>query len=73
MAQNEMKAKPALLERVRSMEGLGSTLAARLRGCTTETLRDEGENQGIQRHAFGSRTSCQLSVDGLGHSSHELA
>ena len=49
MAQNEMKAKPALLERVRSMEGLGVAVSAG-NGCmpnfsgsphgrATETLR----------------------------------
>ena len=33
LAQNEMKAKPALPERVRSMEGLGVTRAAPLLPC----------------------------------------
>ena len=36
MAQNEMKAKPALPERVRSMEGLGLTV------CPELTLDEKG-------------------------------
>ena len=49
MAQNEMKAKPALPERVRSMEGLGVAVSAgngcmpnssgSPRGMATKTLR----------------------------------
>ena len=49
MAQNEMKAKPALPERVRSMEGLGVAVSAgngcmpnssrSLHGRATEALR----------------------------------
>ena len=51
MAQNEMKAKPALPERVRSMEGLGVAVSAgnggmpdfsrSPRGRATEALRAE--------------------------------
>ena len=33
MAQNEMKAKPALPERVRSMEGLGIACSPATEGC----------------------------------------
>ena len=40
MAQNEMRAEPALLERVRSMEGLGRTLCTpRLGMASLELLR----------------------------------
>ena len=38
LAQNEMKAKPALPERVRSMEGLGVCFEARTDGMPEEAL-----------------------------------
>ena len=40
MAQNEMKAKPALPERVRSMEGLGDAGRAAALALATETLAE---------------------------------
>ena len=39
MAQNEMKAKPALPERVRSMEGLGVAVSAG-NGCMPNSSRN---------------------------------
>ena len=44
MAQNEMKAKPALPERVRSMEGLDGILET-LHFCLTIASSDEQEEE----------------------------
>ena len=57
MAQNEMKAKPALLERVRSMEGLG--------GCWTKAQKDDTMNtEQIARVAYEvNRAYCQALGD----------
>ena len=42
LAQNEMKAKPALPERVRSMEGLGGAVRAAALALAAETVAEPG-------------------------------
>ena len=62
MAQNEMKAKPALPERVRSMEGLGvwlEVLTARMAGSLTVAIWCEvnSKNTASLRGPLGVRVS----------------
>ena len=55
MAQNEMKAKPALPERVRSMEGLGVAVT-RGKGCVPNSGGSPGLGVIIAHDALGTNT-----------------
>ena len=38
-----------------------------------QALRNEGQDQGVERHPLGPGAGCELRVDGLGNASDELA
>ena len=66
MAQNEMKAKPALPERVRSMEGLGVIV------CPELTLDEKGEYGSVGCFVEDGGGPSDVGVQAQASNRHEL-
>ena len=66
MAQNEMKVKPALPERVRSMEGLGVTV------CPELTLDEKGEYSSVGCFVEDGGGPSDVGVQAQASNRHEL-